>query len=74
MNNDIKRKNFKRLSEKRLEEISEKIRILGNLANTSNYEYNDFDVKIIIETLRRDIFKLEKKFVTNKDLYKIYNY
>lgn len=40
-----KAERFKRVAENRTNKIIEQIRLLGNCANKSNYEYNDQDVK-----------------------------
>ncbi len=74
MINNKKRNNFKRISEKRLEDIVEKFRLIGNLSNTSNYEYTSMDVEKIFNTLRKEMFIQEKKFKAKINQNKIYSW
>ena len=59
---ETKREKFVRLAEKRTENILNNIRLLGNLANTSNYEYTDEDVSKIIKALKTALSDLEHSF------------
>jgi len=74
MSNNEKRNNFKRISGKRMEDTIEKFRLIGNLANTSNYEYTSMDVERIFNTLRRELFAQEKKFKSKINQNKIYSW
>ena len=74
MNNNEKRNNFKRISEKRMEDTIEKFRLIGNLANTSNYEYTSMDDERLFNTLRRELFVQEKKFKLKINQNKIYSW
>lgn len=58
----LKRENFVRLAEARVERALGAIRTIGNLSNRSNYEYSDVDVKAIISALQREVRELEQKF------------
>jgi hypothetical protein len=58
----LKRENFVRLAEARVERALGAIRTIGNLSNRGNYEYSDVDVKAIISALQREIRELEQKF------------
>ena len=49
---ETKRDKFVRLTEKRMENVLKGISLLGNLANTSNYEYTEADTAKIIKTLK----------------------
>ena len=42
---------FKRVAENRTNKIIDQIRLLGNCANKSNYEYSDEDVKKIFSAI-----------------------
>lgn len=58
----IKRENFVRLAESRVSRAIDAIRIIGNLANKSNYDYDSEDVQMIIKTLRAELNKLNEQF------------
>lgn len=59
---ETKREKFVRLAEKRTENVLNGIRLLGNLSNTSNYDYTDEDVSKIIKALRNALSDLEHSF------------
>lgn len=59
-----KRDNFIRLAEARVTRAIDAMRIIGNLSNRSNYEYNDEDVKTIINTLQTELTALKAQFKT----------
>jgi len=58
----IKRENFVRLAESRVSRAIDAIRIIGNLSNKSNYDYDSEDVQMIIKTLRAELNKLNEQF------------
>ncbi|MCM3186375.1 hypothetical protein [Priestia megaterium] len=53
---------FERLAEKRVTEAIKKIRLVGNLANKNNYEYNEEHVKQIIDALESEMRTLKNRF------------
>ena len=57
-----KAEKFSRLAEKRVTESIKKIRLIGNLANRNNYEYNEKQVKQIILALENEVRLLKNKF------------
>ncbi len=57
-----KRDNFIRLAESRVSRAIDSIRVIGNLSNRSNYEYEDQDVQQIVKTLQNEINKLKMQF------------
>ncbi len=61
-----KRDSFKRLAERRTEAILEKLRVLGNLANRSVYDYSDEDVQKIFEALEQELRVVRGKFRTTE--------
>ena len=71
----IKRENFVRLAEARVSRALDSIRVIGNLSNRSNYEYDDQDVKKIIKTLQDEVakvkIKLESKSGISKQQFKL---
>jgi len=60
---NVKRENFVRLAESRVTRAIEALRVIGNLSNRSNYEYNEEDIKKIINTLQTEINSLKSQFV-----------
>jgi len=59
------RDKFVELAEKRVSRVVKDIRLIGNLSNRTNYSYSDDDVKKIINTLKVEISKLQKRFETS---------
>ena len=59
------RDKFVELAEKRVSRVVKDIRLIGNLSNRTNYSYSDDDVKKIINTLKAEISKLQKRFETS---------
>jgi len=57
-----KRENFKRLAEKRTQNILDDLRVLTNLANTSNYEYDEEEVKKIFSAIESAVRAAKKEF------------
>ncbi len=57
-----KRENFVRLAESRVSRAIDSIRVIGNLSNRSNYEYDEQDVQIIVKTLQNEVNKLKLQF------------
>lgn len=58
----IKRDKFVELAEKRVVKAIKDIRLIGNLANTKNYEYTDEDARHIIKVLDSELKVLKSKF------------
>lgn len=54
---NIKRDNFKRISENRVSKILVLLSQLTNLTNTSFYEYTDEDINKIFDTLEEEMKK-----------------
>ena len=61
-NKDIKKENFKRLANVRVNNALRGIRALTNLANTNNYSYTADDYKKILQLLKLNINSLKKSF------------
>ncbi len=59
---ETKRDKFIRLAESRMNNALKQIQLLGNLANTSNYDYTEEDVDKMIRTLRKAVNELEASF------------
>ena len=63
-----KRDNFIRLAEARVTRAIDAMRVIGNLSNRSNYEYNEEDVKTIINTLQTELTALKAQFRTKQGM------
>ena len=64
-----KRKKFVDLAERRVNRAVPAIKSIGNLSNSANYEYNDKDVKDILNALRDAVKEVQDRFqgTTKKD-------
>jgi hypothetical protein len=58
-------KKFKKLAENRVNNAIKQIRLVGNLANKSNYTYDEQQAKQIINTLSSEINELKIRFKLN---------
>ena len=56
-----KKENFKRVAENRTNKIINMISLLGNLNNTSFYEYSDEDIEAIFSAIQSELDKQHKK-------------
>lgn len=61
-----KRSNFVRLAEKRMNKLIDCFRLIGNLSNTANYEYNEKDLNKIYSEIDKQYKKMKQKFKTAK--------
>lgn len=57
-----KRKKFRELAEKRVNNTIKNIQLIGNLSNTRAYEYSDEEIKKIFKTLKEELNIAETKF------------
>ena len=57
-----KRSRFKKVAETRTNKIINMIELLGNCANTSNYEYTEKEVKKIFEAIEHSLKNTKNKF------------
>lgn len=65
MTNEIsgsKRERFKRLGVYRTNEVLKKLRVLGNCANRSAYEYSEDEVNKIFSEIERNVKETKSKF------------
>lgn len=60
--NESKADRFKRLGTKRLRNVINQMRILGNCASTANYEYTQEQVNLIFMHLDKSIEDLKQAF------------
>ncbi len=61
---NAKRENFIRLAESRVNKALNDIRLIGNVSNKNNYDYDKSDVNKIISTLEQEVRSVKKKFET----------
>lgn len=64
--NETKRDKFVRLAESRMNNALKQIELLGNLSNSSAYDYTNDDVEKIIKTLKNAILDLEHTYKLDK--------
>jgi len=57
-----KKKKFRELAEKRVNNALKNIQLIGNLSNTRAYDYDEEEVKKIFKTLKEEISIAESKF------------
>jgi hypothetical protein len=53
---------FVRLAEKRVNELLDKFRLVGNLADRRNYAYTDEQSRLILKTVEDEVRALRVKF------------
>jgi hypothetical protein len=63
MEQESRHERFKRVASKRTNEILEKIRILGNCANKSSYEYTEEEVNKIFNEIEKQLKFTKAKFL-----------
>jgi len=66
MTDESRHERFKRIATKRTNDILEKIRILGNCANKSSYEYTEEEVNKIFSEIERHLKLTKAKFLAGK--------
>ncbi len=65
---DDRRDNFKRLAAARTNEVLRRVKILGNCANRSHYDYTEEEVNKIFSEIERKIREAKAKFTfPNRD-------
>ncbi len=63
-----RRDNFKRLASARTNEVLRRLKILGNCANRSHYDYSEEEVAKIFSEIERRVREVKAKFTfPNKD-------
>lgn len=65
---DERRANFKRLAAARTNEVLRRVKILGNCANRSHYDYTEDEVSKIFSEIEKKIREAKAKFTfPNRD-------
>jgi hypothetical protein len=62
MSNTEKRDRFEKVASKRVQFIIDKLDLLGNCSNRSNYEYSEDDVKKMFSTIKARTKQIEALF------------
>lgn len=62
MNNNKKHENFVRLANQRTNKVLDMIVLLGNLSNSSSYEYSEEEVNKIFNTINNELKNQKKRF------------
>lgn len=60
--NETRRERFIRVAESRTNKILDMLKLLGNCANASNYEYSQNDVKRIFDAVDQEVKNAKNKF------------
>ena len=71
---ESKRDRFVRIVENRTNKIIDMLRLLGNCANKSNYDYTEADVQKIFNTLEKELKAAKMKYTsvgTEEDKFKL---
>lgn len=68
---ETKSEKFKRLAEGRTNKILKYINLLGNLSNSSNYEYTEEEVKKIFNVIEKELKITKSKFDTFNKNFKL---
>lgn len=63
---ETRKDRFKRIASKRTNEVLDKIRILGNCANKSSYDYADEDVSKIFSEVDKQLKLTRARFFSGK--------
>lgn len=66
MRKESKSERFKRIASKRTNDIFDKLRLLGNCANKSSYNYTDAEVNKIFSEIDKQIKIIKLKFSGDK--------
>ncbi len=64
--NETRNERFKRLAAKRTNEILDKVRILGNCANKSSYDYSKEEINKIFSEIDKQLKITKAKFMSGK--------
>lgn len=60
-----KQERFIRLAEKRVNELLDKMRLVGNLADRRNYVYTDEQARLILRAIEDEMKNLRAKFIAS---------
>lgn len=69
--NKLKAERFKKLAETRTNNVLKSLKILGNCANRSLYDYNDEEVRKIFRAINEKIEETKGKFKYSEKEFKL---
>ena len=72
-NKAIKEERFRRIASRRVQEILDKLRLLGNCANRGNYYYTDEQIRKIFSAIDNEWKKVKMEFNKGKSKNKEFN-
>ena len=64
---DKRREKFVELAEKRVTRALKDLKLVGNLANKSNYSYTDEDKKMILHAIENEVKGLKRRFENSSE-------
>jgi len=64
MANETKRERFIRVAEARTNKVLDMLKLLGNCATPSNYDYTQDDIKKIFDALERELRNTKNRFLS----------
>lgn len=59
---ESKNEKFVRLANARIDTLVDQLRVLTNLSNTSNYEYDEAQIDLMFKRIDREIRKVKRSF------------
>ncbi len=61
-NRESREERFKRIASRRVQELLEKIRLLGNCSEKTNYSYNQDQVRKIFRTIEEELKRVKSLY------------
>lgn len=58
----LKHEKFVELAERRVNKILKQLDLIGNLSNKNNYEFNEKEVKMIVNSIKSKVREVEMRF------------
>jgi len=68
---ETRKQRFKRIGNKRVNNVLNQLRILGNLSNKSYYDYNDNDINRIFKAIEHQLKITKGKFYGKHEKFKL---
>lgn len=68
---ETRRQRFKRLATRRVNKVLNQLRILGNLANKSYYDYNENDINKMFRVIDAQLKAAKGKFQTRPKKFRL---
>ena len=68
---EARKQRFKRIGNKRVNNVLNQLRILGNLSNKSYYDFNDNDINRIFKAIEHQLKITKGKFYGKHEKFKL---